>query len=31
VVLIAFGGQVLAEVAAWMGRGGLVFLLSLSS
>ena len=29
VVAIAFGGQVVAEVAAWLARGGLVFLLSL--
>lgn len=29
VVAIAFGGQLVAEVAAWLARGGLVFLLSL--
>jgi hypothetical protein len=29
VVVIAFGGQVAAEVVAWLARGGLVFLLSL--
>jgi hypothetical protein len=29
VVAIAFGGQVAAEVASWLARGGLVFLLSL--
>jgi hypothetical protein len=29
VVVIAFGGQVAAEVVAWLARGGFVFLLSL--
>ncbi|MDO8915194.1 MAG: hypothetical protein Q7W16_03845 [Coriobacteriia bacterium] len=29
VVFIAFGGQVAAEIVAWLARGGLVFLLSL--
>jgi hypothetical protein len=31
VVAIAFGGQLAAEVAAWLARGGFVLLLSLSS